>query len=179
MRKSKHDSYERAYNTQAVVEAEGSQLILATDVIATPSDANQLEVALEKVVESVGAVKGMLADGGCVNAETIDRVQQTVDLYVAINSEDNNYRRYDYRPPKKKPAVEFQIIPSNFLTTFRFLGMIGDFLTVALWLPKGGCSAAVGPERSVEGGGRRHRGLPGNSGSISLCQEFRLRFIVK
>ena len=55
MRKSRHDSYEQAYNAQAVVEAEGSQLILATDVLTTPSDANELEVALEKVVQSVGA----------------------------------------------------------------------------------------------------------------------------
>ena len=104
MRKSHRDSYEQAYNAQAVVDAEGSQLILATDVIATPSDANQLEVALEKVVESVGPVQGMLADGGYVNADAIDRVQQKVDLYVAISSEDNTYRRYDYRPPKKQPA---------------------------------------------------------------------------
>jgi hypothetical protein len=104
MRKSRRDSYEQAYNAQAVVDAEGSQLILATDVIATPSDANQLEVALKNVVESVGPVKGMLADGGYVNAEAIERVQQEVDLYVAITSEDNTYRRYDYRPPKKKPA---------------------------------------------------------------------------
>ena len=104
MRKSRRDSYEQAYNAQAVVDAEGSQLILATDVIATPSDANQLEVALQNVVESVGPVRGMLADGGYVNAEAIERVQQKVDLYVAISSEDNNYRRYDYRPPKNHPA---------------------------------------------------------------------------
>ena len=58
MRKSRRDSYEQAYNAQAVVDAEGSQLILATDVIATPSDANQLEVALENVVESVGPRAG-------------------------------------------------------------------------------------------------------------------------
>lgn len=104
MRKSHHDSYEQAYNAQAVVDADGSQLILATNVIATPSDANELEVALEKVVQSVGPVQGMLADGGYVNAEAIERVQQKVDLYVAITSENNSYRRYDYRPPKKHPA---------------------------------------------------------------------------
>jgi len=104
MRKSKRDSYEQAYNAQAVVDAEGSQMILATDVIRTPSDANQLEAALESVVESVGPVQRMLADGGYVNAEAIERVQQKVDLYVAITSENNNYRRYDYRPPKTRPA---------------------------------------------------------------------------
>ena len=86
------------------MDADGSQLILATDVIATPSDANQLEAALQNVVQSVGAVRGILADGGYVNAEAIDRVQQKVDLYVAISGEDNNYRRYDYRPPKETPA---------------------------------------------------------------------------
>lgn len=104
MRKSRRDSYEQAYNAQAVVDADGSQLILATDVIATPSDANELEAALDNVVESVGAVQGMLADGGYVNAEAIERVGQRVDLYVAITSENNNHRRYDYRPPKKRPA---------------------------------------------------------------------------
>ena len=100
MRKSHHDSYEQAYNAQAVVDAEGSQMVLATDVIRTPSDANQLEPALEGVTEAVGPVQRMLADGGYVNAEAFDRVQEKVDLYVAIASEDNNYRRYDYRPPK-------------------------------------------------------------------------------
>jgi hypothetical protein len=104
MRKSRRDSYEQAYNAQAVVDADGSQLILDTDVIATPGDANELEAALDNVVESMGAVQGMLADGGYVNAEAIERVGQKVDLYVAITSENNTYRRYDYRPPKKRPA---------------------------------------------------------------------------
>ena len=104
MRKSRRDSYEQAYNAQAVVDAEGSQMVLATDVIRTPSDANQLEPALKGVTEAVGPVQRMLADGGYVNAEAIERVQQKVDLYVAIASEDNNYRRHDYRPPKKCPS---------------------------------------------------------------------------
>ena len=104
MRKSRRDSYQQAYNAQAVVCADGSQLILATDVTRTPSDANQLEAALEGVTQAVGPVQRLLADGGYVNAEAIERVQQKVDLYVAITSEDNNYRRYDYRPPRTRPA---------------------------------------------------------------------------
>ena len=104
MRKSRRDSYEQAYNAQAVVDAEGSQMILATDVTRTPNDANQLEPALESVTEAVGPVQRMLADGGYVNADAIERVQQKVDLYVAITAGDNNYRRYDYRPPKRRPA---------------------------------------------------------------------------
>jgi transposase len=104
MRKSRRDGYEQAYNAQAVVDSDGSQLVLATDVIRTPSDANQLEAALESVPQCVGTVQRMLADGGYVNAEAIERVGQKVDLYVAIAGEDNSYRRYDYRPPKKTPA---------------------------------------------------------------------------
>jgi len=38
VRKSKHASYEQAYNAQAVVDADGSQLIVATDVLRTPAD---------------------------------------------------------------------------------------------------------------------------------------------
>ena len=41
VRKSRRDSYEQAYNAQVVVEAEGGQPILATDVLTTPSDANE------------------------------------------------------------------------------------------------------------------------------------------
>jgi hypothetical protein len=46
MRKSKHASYEQAYNAQAVVDGEGSQLIVGCDVVQTPADANQLEPAV-------------------------------------------------------------------------------------------------------------------------------------
>ena len=61
------------------MEAEGGQLILATDVLTTPSDATELPVAWEKVVQSVGPVQRMLADGGYVNAEAIGEVGQKVD----------------------------------------------------------------------------------------------------
>jgi hypothetical protein len=80
------------------------QLVLATDVLTTPSDANELKVALENVVQSVGPVQRMLADGGYVNAEAIGEVGQKVDLYVAIAKADNTYRRYDFRPRKKRAA---------------------------------------------------------------------------
>lgn len=100
MRKSNTDSYEQAYNAQAVVDSEGSQLILTTDVMRTPSDANQLEPAL-KSVETLGPVQRMLADAGYVNADAIQRIQKRVDLYVAVTTQDSSYRQYDFRPPKK------------------------------------------------------------------------------
>ena len=101
MRKSRSEGYQQAYNAQAVVDAEGSQLILGTDVVRTPSDANQLKPALECVPEGVGEVQRALADAGYGNAEVIEELEEQVDLYVAVTAEDNSYRRYDYRPPKK------------------------------------------------------------------------------
>jgi hypothetical protein len=38
MHKSKHHEYRQAYNAQAVVCAEGAQLIVATNMATTPSD---------------------------------------------------------------------------------------------------------------------------------------------
>jgi len=104
MRKSHRDGYEQAYNAQAVVDSEGSQLVLVAEVVRTPSDANQLEPALAAVPESIGTVERALADGGYVNADAMERIGQKVDLYVAITREDNSYRRYDYRPPKRSAS---------------------------------------------------------------------------
>jgi hypothetical protein len=102
MRKSKRHSYEQVYNAQAVVDADGSQLVLATEVLNTPSDANQLEPAVEQVQKTVGAVQQVLADGGYVNADGFERVQQRgVEPFVAISDEEQNVRQYDYRPPRE------------------------------------------------------------------------------
>jgi transposase len=103
MRKSKRDSYHQAYNAQAVVDADGSQLVLATDVLRTPSDANQLEAAIDAVPQSVGRVDKALADGNYVNADAIERIQKRgIEPYVAISDEEQNVRRYDYRPPHER-----------------------------------------------------------------------------
>ena len=103
MRKSKRDSYHQAYNAQAVVDADGSQLVLATDVLRTPSDANQLEAAIDAVPQSVGRVDKALADGNYVNADAIERIEKRgIEPYVAISDEEQNVRRYDYRPPGER-----------------------------------------------------------------------------
>jgi hypothetical protein len=103
MRKSKRDSYHQAYNAQAVVDADGSQLVLATDVLRSPSDANQLEAAIDAVPQSVGRVEKALADGNYVNADAIERIEKRgIEPYVAISDEEQNVRRYDYRPPGER-----------------------------------------------------------------------------
>ncbi len=103
MRKSKYSSYQQVYNAQAVVDADGSQLVLGTDVLQTPSDANELERAIAEVPEKIGTVETVLADGGYVNAAVIERIEKRgIEAYVAISDEEQNVRRYDYRPPKER-----------------------------------------------------------------------------
>lgn len=102
MRKSRRDSWEQAYNAQAVVDADGSQLVLATNVIRTPSDKNELEPALESIPACVGTAKRILADGGYVNSAVFERLEDRVDLYVPIAEGDQNERRYDFRPEKPR-----------------------------------------------------------------------------
>jgi hypothetical protein len=104
MRKSKHDSYEQAYNAQAVVDADGSQLIVATDVLQTPADSNQLQAAVHGVAAAVGTVHRVLADGGYVNVNDFDGLEKEhVEVYVAVTGEDPNKRTYDYRPARERP----------------------------------------------------------------------------
>jgi len=104
MRKSRRDGYTQAYNAQAVVDTEGAQFVLATAVLSTPSDANQLEPALQGVSPSLGKVSRLLADGGYLNADAIEAIQaKGIEVYVAISDEEHNVRRYDYRPPRDKP----------------------------------------------------------------------------
>jgi hypothetical protein len=103
MRKSHHDSYEQAYNAQAVVDADGSQLIVGADVVQTPADANQLEPAVQRVPQSIGTVAAVLADGAYVNADAFDQLQERkVEVYVPVTGEDQNVRKYDYRPPSHR-----------------------------------------------------------------------------
>ena len=81
----------------------------ATDVLRTPSNANQLEPAITAAPESVGKVEAVLADGGYVNATAIEGVEKRgIEAYVAISDEEQNVRRYDYRPPRerKRKVVE-------------------------------------------------------------------------
>jgi transposase len=103
MRKSKRDGYQQAYNAQVAVDAEGSQLILATDVLQTPSDANELIPMVEQVEENLGPANQVLADGGYLNAAAIEEIEgRGIEAYVAISDEAQNVRQYDYRPPKER-----------------------------------------------------------------------------
>ena len=105
MRKSKREGYTQSYNAQAVVAAEGSQLIVGQRVSDCAGDAGQLEPALQSIPQRLGQPTTALADCGYVDKEVFQRLSRErpeLDLYVSVHREDAHAeRRYDYRPPDK------------------------------------------------------------------------------
>jgi transposase len=64
MRKSRRHGWEQAYNAQVVVDADGSQLVLAEHVSRSPSDAGELEWAWKTMSEEDNAPQRILGDAG-------------------------------------------------------------------------------------------------------------------
>ena len=64
MRKSKQHEYRQAYNAQAVVDADGSQLVLGARVSTNASDRRELVADVDAIPSSVGTAKEVLADNG-------------------------------------------------------------------------------------------------------------------
>ena len=104
MRKSRKEGWTQSYNAQAMVDADGSQLILAGYVSRTPSDAEGLKRARDAAAENGVTVERMMADAGYVNAEVFEELGKDIDLYVAVRAADHGERQYDFRPPKQKEA---------------------------------------------------------------------------
>jgi transposase len=106
MRRSKREGYEQAYNGQAVVDAEGSQLVLAARVTQCASDSNELVADLAMVPASAGKVTVVLADSGYANGAEVEQLEQKrgseekIEVYVAVGAEGR--RKYDYRPERKE-----------------------------------------------------------------------------
>jgi len=105
MRKSKREGYTQSYNAQAVVDADGSQLIVGQRVSTCASDANELEPDLQCIPPTLGSPATVLADCGYVNREAFARVgapTNAPELYVSVHREDAHAeRRYEYRPAAK------------------------------------------------------------------------------
>jgi transposase len=115
MRKSKRSSYEQGYNAQAVVDAEGSQLVLATRVSRCAADQRELGKNIQSVSATVGRPARVLADSGYVCEEEVRVVQaQGIEVYVPTGAEAvQQRRRYEFRPEsrrsekKKEPVAEW------------------------------------------------------------------------
>ena len=108
MRKSKRHEYGQAYNAQAVVDADGSPLVLTTDVGQTPSDQPLFEPTITRMIETVGQPTTVLGDAGYAKGEAVEALQaRGIEVLVAV-SRPQDERAHDFRPPDPdaKPPPE-------------------------------------------------------------------------
>jgi len=108
MRKSKRHEIRQAYNAQAVVDADGSQLVLTTNVAQTPSDGPTFEETIDQLSASLGQPDTVLGDAGFANGDAVASLEDKGVEVLAAVSRAENQRHYDFRPPKPgaKPPPE-------------------------------------------------------------------------
>lgn len=103
MRKSARHEYRQAYNAQAVVDADGSQLVLATDVLSTSNDRANFDAMIEALCHDVGTPTTLLADAGYAGEKIVSGLKKRgIEPLVAISRGDGT-RKYDFRPPPDDP----------------------------------------------------------------------------
>ena len=99
MRRSDAHEYRQAYNAQAVVCADGSQLILATNLVATPADAPSFAATILAMEAGIGLPTTVLADTGFASGVAVAALTaQGIEPLVAIGR-TQPHRPYDFRPP--------------------------------------------------------------------------------
>jgi transposase len=99
MRKSEAHEFHQAYNAQAVVCAEGSQLILATNRATTPSDQPTFAATILAMENTIGLPRTVLADAGFASGEALAKLEaRQIEPLVAI-AKTQPHRPYDFRPP--------------------------------------------------------------------------------
>ena len=98
MRKNKRSDYQQAYNAQAVVDADGSQLVLGTRVSQCASDRGELVADIDAVPAAVGVPEAVLADNGyATETEVDDLAGRGMEVLVAVGGGDRR-RQHDFRP---------------------------------------------------------------------------------
>ena len=99
MRRSDAHEYRQAYNAQAVVCADGSQLILTTNLVATSADAPSFAETILAMEQGIGLPTKVLADTGYASAAAVAALEaRTIEPLVAIGR-TQPHRPYDFRPP--------------------------------------------------------------------------------
>ena len=101
MRRSDAHEYRQTYNAQAVVCADGAQLILATNLVATTADAPSFAATILAMEATIGLPRTVLADTGFASGPAVADLQaRGITPLVAIGR-TQPHRPYDFRPPPK------------------------------------------------------------------------------
>ena len=103
MRKSAQHEYRQAYNAQAVVDADGSMLVLASDVLDTTNDRAGLAALLGQMAQGCDLPQTLLADAGYAGEDVIEMLEdRKIEPLIALSRQQQE-RPYDFRPPPDKP----------------------------------------------------------------------------
>ncbi len=98
MRRSDAHEYRQAYNAQAVVCADGAQLIVATNLVATSADAPSFAATILAMQDTFGLPQ-WVADTGYASGPAVEALAAgSVEPLVAIGR-TQLHRPYDFRPP--------------------------------------------------------------------------------
>jgi transposase len=108
MRKSRRSEYTQSYNAQAVVDAEGTMLVLAARVTNSTGDANELVVDIASIPAELGAPTRVLADMGFANEKPVQTLKDAgIEVLIPMSSESTwQERRHDFRPKNSKAHKE-------------------------------------------------------------------------
>jgi transposase len=104
MRHNKKSAYEQAFNAQATVDADGSQLVLSTHLSQSGSDRNELARGVRGIPPSLGRPHTALADNGYLNEKEAralegDGEEPKMNVLVSVHAEAKQLRRkHDFRP---------------------------------------------------------------------------------
>jgi transposase len=105
MRRSDAHEYRQAYNAQAVVCADGAQLILATNLVATTADAPSFADTILAMEATIGLPCVVLADTGFASGPAVAALEaNNIEPLVAIGR-TQPHRPYDFRPPPTQKAA--------------------------------------------------------------------------
>lgn len=120
MRKSKHSGYEQAYNAQAAVDADGSQLVLSAHIGQCASDRNELATTVNAIPGEVGTPSTVLADNGYLNETPVRALEgdgpiPAMEVLVSVHAEAKQLRRkHDFRPlpaeTKEPPQIRSEFV---------------------------------------------------------------------
>ena len=109
MRKSSRHEYRQAYNAQAIVDADGSALILATNVVSTSNDREEFDALVDHLCTSVGKPATLLADAGYGGEKIVAALEaREIEPLIAVSRQQAE-RPYDFRPPNKPDKPPPQI----------------------------------------------------------------------
>jgi transposase len=99
MRKNQHSGYQQAYNAQAVVDAEGSQLILAARISQSSNDGCELAANIDAIPQALGGPVNVLADSGYASEIEVKQLEaRGITPYISIHHDGHSKYRLSTPP---------------------------------------------------------------------------------